>query len=117
MIDLSHARTSSRMRAGDGMWCYIAPEQQRGGAVGAQAHIWGLATVLHAAATGRSALAEIADELDNNEPQLHARVPSVRALRPRLRRALTDTIDKGLAPDPAGRPPLAEVLHDLKALA
>jgi serine/threonine protein kinase len=116
LIDLSHARTPGRMRPGNGTWCYMAPEQARGGDVGAAADVWGLGVVLHAAATGDCALADLADALDVDDPQLHGRVPSLRRDRPRLPAALTDLVDACLDPDPAARPALPDALRRLDAL-
>jgi serine/threonine protein kinase len=106
------------MRAGNGTWCYMAPEQARAGQIGAPADVWGLGIVLYAAAAGRSnPLAEIADELDVDEPQLHARLPLLRRARPRLPAELSTLIDACLEPDPSERPELDEALHRLYALS
>jgi eukaryotic-like serine/threonine-protein kinase len=117
VIDLSHARPPGRMRAGNGTWCYMAPEQARGGDVGPAADVWGVGIVLYAAALRANPLADLADELDVDDPQLHARLPSLRAGRPRLVRALSDVVDACLDPDPAARPAVGEVLRTLDALA
>jgi serine/threonine protein kinase len=117
VIDLSHARPPGPMRSGNGTWCYMAPEQMRGGHVDAAADVWGLGIVLHAAAVRRSALADIAGELDVDDPQLHARVPLLRRVRPRLDRSLTALVDACLEPAPGERPGLEEALRRLIALA
>lgn len=111
VIDLSHARRPGVMRAGGGTWCFMAPEQARGGFVGPAADAWGIGIVILEAATGESALMELADELDSDTPQLEGRVPSLRERRPRLPRTLTETIDACLEPDPVARPTVGE-LHD-----
>jgi eukaryotic-like serine/threonine-protein kinase len=116
VIDLSHARAPGRMRPGNGTWCFMAPEQQRGGQVTEAADVWGLGIVLHAAATGENALEEIAEELDTDEPQLEAQVPALARLRPRLPAALTGVVDACLATEPADRPALPDVLGRLEAL-
>lgn len=115
VIDLSHARAPGRIRAGNGTWCFMAPEQQRGGEIAPAADVWGLGIVLHAAATGENALEAIAEELDTDAPQLAARVPALRSLRPRLPAALAATVDACLQPDAAARPALAEALERLEA--
>ncbi|HEY7793118.1 MAG TPA: serine/threonine-protein kinase [Gaiellaceae bacterium] len=115
IIDLSHARRPGRMKAGNGTWCYMAPEQARGGPVDAAADIWGLGIVLHAAATRSNSLADLADELDVDYPQLRARVPLLRDLRPRLPVALSALVDACLEPDPCARPPLDTALSTLDA--
>jgi eukaryotic-like serine/threonine-protein kinase len=117
LIDLSHARPPGRMRAGNGTWCYMAPEQARGGEIGPPADVWGLGIVLYAAALRSSPLAELADELDVDEPQLHARLPLLRRARPRLPAELSELVDACLEPRPDDRPRLDEALHGLYALS
>jgi serine/threonine protein kinase len=107
VIDLSHARRPGTVRSGHGTWCYASPEQARGGAVGPAADVWGLAIVLHSLATGTHALAERADTLDVDDPQLHGPLPSLREQRPDLPDDLVALIDAGLAGDPKERPGIA----------
>ena len=76
VIDLSHRPPPGRMRAGNGTWCYMAPEQARGGEIGAPADVWGLGIVLYAAATRSNPLADIAER---------ARRRRAAAARPRCR--------------------------------
>jgi eukaryotic-like serine/threonine-protein kinase len=116
VIDLSHARPPGRMRPGNGTWCSMAPEQARGGEIGVPADVWGLGIVLYAAALQSNPLADIADELDVDEPQLHARVPLLRRARPRLPVDLSTLIDACLEPDPADRPDVDDALRRLDAL-
>jgi eukaryotic-like serine/threonine-protein kinase len=116
LIDLSHARPPGRMRAGNGTWCYMAPEQARGGEIGPPADVWGLGIVLYSAALRRNALAELADELDVDDPQLHARLPLLRRARPRLPAELSALVDACLEPLPGDRPALDDVLERLYAL-
>ncbi|HTE61022.1 MAG TPA: serine/threonine-protein kinase [Solirubrobacteraceae bacterium] len=115
LIDLSHARPPGRMRAGNGTWCYMAPEQARGGEIGPAADIWGLGIVLYAAALRANPLADIADELDVDEPQLHTRLPLLRQARPRLPAELSTLIDACLEPRPDHRPELDHALRRLYA--
>ncbi len=117
MIDLSHARRPGRIRAGNGTWCYMAPEQARGGEVTAAGRCVGPGIVLHEASVGHCALSRIADELDVDEPQLHARMPPLRRQRPRLPVALTELVDACLEPDPAGRPSIDDALRGFDAIA
>ena len=116
VIDLSHARAPGRMPAGNGTWCYMAPEQVRGRDVGPLADVWGLGIVLYAAAARSNPLEELADELDVDAPQVHGRIASLRGRRRRLPRALTDLVDGCLEPAPDARPSVDEalrVLYDL----
>jgi eukaryotic-like serine/threonine-protein kinase len=117
LIDLSHARPPGRMRAGNGTWCYMAPEQARGGEIGAPADVWGVGIVLYAAAVRGNPLADIADELNVDEPQLHARLPPLRQARPRLPAELATLIDACLEPEPGNRPDLDQAVRGLYALS
>jgi serine/threonine protein kinase len=117
LIDLSHARRPGRVPADYGTWCTMAPEQARGGAVGPAADVWGLGIVLLCAATATNALADLADELDSDTPQLHGRLAPLRRTRPRLPRELTGLVDACLEAAPGDRPPLAETVSTLYALA
>jgi serine/threonine protein kinase len=112
LIDLSLARRPGRARAGAGTWCYMAPEQARGGGVGVPADVWGLGVVLWEAACGDTPFADEAIEY----PQLEQRAPRLRSRR-RLPRALADVVDHCLEPDPAARPTLAELRAALEPVA
>lgn len=116
LIDLSHARPPGRLRAGHGTWCAMAPEQVRGGLVGTPADVWGLGLVLYAAATRSNPLADLADGLDSDTPQLDGRLRGLRQVRPRLEAGLAGLIDDCLDPDPGARPGLGELLPALYAL-
>jgi serine/threonine protein kinase len=113
VIDLSHARPPGRMRAGHGTWCYMAPEQARGGEIGPAADVWGVGIVLYAAALRSNPLAALADDLDVDDPQLHVRLPLLCRLRPRLDRGLTTLVDACLEPSPEARPDVATLLAEL----
>jgi eukaryotic-like serine/threonine-protein kinase len=113
LIDLSIARPPGRVRAGCGTWCNMAPEQARGGAVGAAADSWGLGTVLYELAAGEG---PFADDDGHEFPQLHRRADPVRRVR-RLPPALGDAIDACLEPDPAQRPGLDDLVGTLVQLA
>lgn len=101
------------MRAGNGTWCYMAPEQARSGEVDAAADVWGLDLVIYAAATRSNPLADIAEELDVEEPQLHARPEPLRRVRPRLPTELSTLVDACLDLEPVARPELDEVVGRL----
>jgi serine/threonine protein kinase len=105
LLDLSVARPPGRSRPGVGTWCYMAPEQARGGSLSPAADVWGAGGVLFEAATGECAFDDGTDDADEY-PQLAKRAVSVRAKRPRLPIVLAGAIDACLAPDPAARPSL-----------
>jgi serine/threonine protein kinase len=109
LIDLSLAHAPGRMRAGRGTWCYMAPEQARGGQVGAPADVWGLSSVLYEATTGRAAFGNDDGDEDVEYPQLLRPATPVRRWR-RLPAAFATVIDACLDADPSARPELSEVL-------
>jgi serine/threonine protein kinase len=113
LIDLSVARRPGRSKAGVGTWCFMAPEQARGGLVGPPADVWGIGIVLYAAATGDTPFADG----DEEYPQLHERAPALRRERPRLPRALTEAVDACLKPDPAARASLGDLRARLEPVA
>jgi eukaryotic-like serine/threonine-protein kinase len=102
LIDLSIARRPGRFRAGVGTWCYMAPEQARGGRVGEAADVWGIGVVLWEAACGETPFTDESIEY----PQLEHRAPPLRSRR-RLPVALADAVDRCLEPDAGARPSLA----------
>jgi eukaryotic-like serine/threonine-protein kinase len=107
VIDMSVARSPGRAPAEVGTWCYMAPEQARGGNLTAAADVWGIGGVLYEAATGECAFDDGYDEHDY--PQLHRRAAPVSSLRPRLPGVLREAIDAALDPDPAARPTVSEL--------
>jgi len=107
VIDLSLARAPGVMRAGIGTWCYMAPEQARGGDVGPAADAWGIAAVLYEAATGLAPFGDEADE-DCEFPSLHRPAHPVARDR-RLPPALAAAIDGGLRAEPSARPSIAQL--------
>src|SRR5918994_319100 len=54
LIDLSVARAPGPAPAEIGTWCYMAPEQVRGGVLGAAADVWGIGAVLFEATVGEA---------------------------------------------------------------
>jgi serine/threonine protein kinase len=112
LIDLSIARRPGRARPGVGTWCYMAPEQARGGHVGEPADVWGIGVVLWEAACGDTPFGDESIEY----PQLEHRAPPLRSER-RLPRALTDLVDDCLDPDTRARPVLADVRAALEPIA
>ena len=112
LIDLSVAQAPGRVTPGTGTWCYLAPEQARGGLVGSPADVWGIGVVLWEAACGDT---PFADE-DVDYPQLAQRAPALGSMR-RLPDALSDAVDRCLNPEPAGRPSIAELREALAPVA
>jgi eukaryotic-like serine/threonine-protein kinase len=112
VIDLSLAHAPGRVAAGRGTWCYMAPEQARGGEVGPAADVWGLGIVLLEAALGDNPFAEF----DVEHPQLGRRAPRLATRRRRMPAALAGLVDSCLEPDAADRPTVGEALHGLRAL-
>jgi eukaryotic-like serine/threonine-protein kinase len=104
LIDMSVARRPGRARAGVGTWCYMAPEQARGGELTVAADVWGAGGLLYEAATGECAF----DDDDAEYPQLERRAAPVQTRR-RLPLALAGAIDGCLEPDPRARPSLREL--------
>jgi serine/threonine protein kinase len=112
VLDLSLTRPPGHVAGGLGTRQYAAPEQARGGAVGAAADVWGIGAVLHAAATGRAPFAGLGDA-DERYPQLRLRAPRAAALPA----ALADVVAACLAPEPAERPTVAALAAALEPLA
>jgi serine/threonine protein kinase len=123
LIDLSLARAPGRYAPGLGTWCNLAPEQARGELLGAAADVWGLGTVLYEAATGQAAFEDdgswtdedsgrtwdTAEQLAAGYPQLAGPPPP--PPRDDLPAGLASAIGACLAPAPADRPALDELIE------
>jgi eukaryotic-like serine/threonine-protein kinase len=104
VIDLGFARPPGRVRAGLGTWCYMAPEQSRGGTAGPPADVWGIGAILHEALAGEATFDRLdGDGFELPYPQLARRAEPLRRLR-RVPPGIAAAIDACLDPDPAGRP-------------
>jgi serine/threonine protein kinase len=99
LLDLSLARPPGRYEPGVGTWCYLSPEQDAGEELGPAADVWGLGMTLYEAATG--------DEVEGRPPSARGRAAD----------GLAALIDACLAPDPAARPGLDELMRRLEPLA
>ncbi|MFF4352865.1 serine/threonine-protein kinase [Streptomyces sp. NPDC001530] len=129
VLDLSVARPPGIAPAGIGTFCYLAPEQARGGPLTAATDVWGIGITLYeiaagdlpfdcgetvdetGAEAGDEAGAETGDDTTGRDdwyPQLEERAPPIGSRR-RLPRDLAMAIDGCLRPDPAARPTLAEL--------
>ncbi|GAA3024970.1 serine/threonine-protein kinase [Streptomyces glomeratus] len=132
LLDLSVARPPGHACPGLGTFCYLAPEQARGGTLTAAADVWGIGITMYEAATGDIPFddgetydeSEDADEgsvagsddwpsedgpaEDDRYPQLEERAPSV-GTRRRLPPSLAAAIDVCLEPDPDNRPTITEL--------
>jgi len=117
IIDLSVGRRPGRAGGGIGTWCYMAPEQVRGGELGPAADVWGIGVVLWEAATRRTAFGTPEDEArlptsshddlpEEVYPQLLRTAERVRRRR-RLPATLARAIDAALDPEPSRRPSVA----------
>jgi serine/threonine protein kinase len=141
VIDLSLTRAPGPAPPGIGTWCYLAPEQARGGELGPLADVWGIGVTLFEAASGLPAFDDHDDSAswtsdgdewiygppswdtgaeedrwDGDYPQLEAPAPvlaSVSGQPPEL----CELIDACLAPADAERPTIAELMGRLEPIA
>ena len=109
LIDLSVATRARRCRPGVGTWCYLAPEQARGGPISPAADVWGIGGVLFEAATGECAFDRLDTDDDAEFPQLERRAEPVASLRDGLDEPFATVIDACLHPDPTERPSLRDL--------
>ena len=112
VLDLSLARRPGPVSGGLGTRQYASPEQVRGGDVGPAADVWGVAAVLHAAATGRSPFSGLGRP-EERHPQLRLRAPRV----PGLPAPLAAALAAALAPEPSERPALDDLAAALDGYA
>ncbi|MET8245209.1 serine/threonine-protein kinase [Streptomyces sp. NPDC005202] len=134
VLDLSVARPPGPAPAGLGTFCYLAPEQARGGPLTAAADVWGIGITLYEVASGdvpfdrggtgdEPCAGGTADEAgDGNAtggqvdwyPQLAGHAPPIGSRR-RLPRGLAAAIDGCLRDDPSSRPTVTELAAALDA--
>jgi serine/threonine protein kinase len=110
LLDLSIARPPGPGRRGVGTRQYMAPEQARGGVLGAAADVWGIGAVLFEAATA----ARPFRSGDGRYEQLHRRADPVTAHR-RVPGRFGRLVAACLEPDAGSRPSLRELAAGLEA--
>ncbi|MEU2601093.1 serine/threonine-protein kinase [Streptomyces hirsutus] len=134
VLDLSIARPPGPAPAGVGTFCYLAPEQARGGPLSAAADVWGIGITLYEVAAGdvpfgRGDSREVPPRgekgnepcdgsvtggRDDWYPQLEGTAPPVGSRR-RLPGGLAAAVDGCLQIDPSSRPSVAELAASLDA--
>jgi len=124
LIDLSIAcdlDRAARLRGPLGTDSYMAPEQcveDAGGGIGPATDVFGLGATLFHALTGYKPFPRKRGARDSDDP--FVRFPQLRdpplPLPDPLPAALDDLIARMLLPDPAARPPAAEVARELEPL-
>ena len=118
LIDLNLARPPGNAHAGIGTWCYMAPEQARGGELTAAADVWGLGAVLFEAVTSEAPFDDEGYEDDDEDvyPQLDRRAPLLTE-RLGVPSGVAALVDACLEPDAARRPSMQALLASLEAVA
>ncbi|MET9962291.1 serine/threonine-protein kinase [Streptomyces sp. NPDC006326] len=139
VLDLSVAQAPGTAPAGVGTFCYLAPEQARGGPLSAAADVWGMGITLYEVATGglpfdcddfigsetTSATASGGsagtdgpeDPADLEDyPQVKGAAAPVGSRRRGLPAELAEAIDGCLRPEPAARPTTTELAAALDAV-
>jgi serine/threonine protein kinase len=114
LIDLSLASRPGRAVRGRGTRAYMAPEQARGGRISAATDVWGIGTVLYAAAVGAPPFPGDRGRYEQLE-RTADRVDAHRRL-PRSHAALSEIVATCLEPDPARRPALDDLTDALDEL-
>ena len=111
LIDLNLARAPGEAPDGIGTWCYMSPEQARGGELTAAADVWGIGVTLYEALSG-------IDAFDGEEefPQLTRAAPDLAEIR-ELPEELTGLVGSCLEAEPAERPSLPQLIQRLVPVA
>jgi eukaryotic-like serine/threonine-protein kinase len=95
-----------------GTLAYMAPEQSEGDEAGPQADLYSLALVLYEALCGENPVRAATPAATVR--RIGSDLPSLRGQRHDLPRALSEAIDRALAPDPEDRGELAELADALR---
>jgi hypothetical protein len=101
--------------AGDvpGTLAYIAPERLAGREANGSADVWSVGVLLWESLAGRHPFSSFSPL--ETARRVQGGAPPLASLRPDLPRALTATVDRMLAPDPAKRPTAKEAAARLRA--
>jgi serine/threonine protein kinase len=143
LIDLSVARAPGPAPAEVGTWCYMAPEQVRGGILGTATDVWGIGAVLFEATVGEAPFEDLTghdtsedfpgfesdaagaeDSLsgssleDHTGPWLQLERSAARIdERADVPSALADVVAACLEPAPQDRPTVVELMARLEPLS
>jgi eukaryotic-like serine/threonine-protein kinase len=132
LIDLSVARPPGPAPDGVGTWCYLSPEQARGGELGPAADVWGIGAVLYECVAGKAPFDDPDVDLDlasetgasgsssphpDRYPQLERRATPLHAGPAGIPEELAELIARCLEPEPATRPTVEELYALLEPIA
>jgi eukaryotic-like serine/threonine-protein kinase len=132
LIDLSVARPPGPAPDGVGTWCYLSPEQARGGELGPAADVWGIGAVLYECVAGEAPFDDPDVDLDlasetgatgsssphpDRYPQLERRATPLQAGPGGIPEGLAELIARCLEPEPAARPTVEELSARLEPIA
>jgi eukaryotic-like serine/threonine-protein kinase len=132
LIDLSVARPPGPAPDGVGTWCYLSPEQARGGELGPAADMWGIGAVLYECVAGEAPFDDPEVDLGmagstgatgsssphpDRYPQLERRATPLQAGTGGIPEELAELIARCLESEPAARPTVEELSARLEPIA